>query len=338
MFRIFGVTLRCSTNAFGMIYLNENDILTAVSTEEMIDAIESVLKAYENKDFHMPRRFHLDYGPNTVLLMPCFFQDYFCTKLISLFPHNPQKNLPVLNGIVVLHDAQTGMPLALLDGPTVTAYRTAAVSSVSIRHLAPKDSNSLGIIGAGVQAFYQAWAACTAHPFSEIWIYDVQPEQTDRTIKRLHTILKHVLFFPAENVQELLKNTQVVITSTTSDEPVLPEQSELLAGKHYACIGSYKPHSRELPQAIYGLIHQITIDAEEAVEESGDIITPLEHQWIRRDQITTLGRYLLDNSRDQDREETTVFKSVGIALFDLCASKLIFENALEKGIGQKIER
>jgi len=321
-----------------MIYISKNDVLAAVSAEEMIDAIESALKLYENQDFHMPQRFHLDHGPNTILLMPCFTNDYFCTKLISLFPDNPQKNLPVLNGIVVLNDAQTGLPLALLDGPTVTAFRTAAVSAVSIRHLAPENSYSLGIIGAGVQAFYQVWVASQVKSFTEIVIYDINPNHVSSLTTRLTNRLPEVAIRQAKTIQQLLEHTQVVITATSSDEPVLPEKAELLAGKHYACIGSYKPHARELPQAIYGLIDQIYIDAKEAVEESGDIITPLENQWIRRDQIMTLGRHLLDNSKRQDREETTVFKSVGIALFDLCAAKLIYENTLEKGLGQKIDR
>jgi len=321
-----------------MIYLSKTDVLAAVSAEEMIDAIESALKAYENQDFHMPKRFHLDQDLNTLLLMPCFSKDYFCTKLISLFPDNPKKKLPVLNGIVVLNNAQTGLPLALLDGPTVTAFRTAAVSAVSIRHLARENSYSIGIIGAGVQAFYQVWLGSQVKSFSEIWIYDINPNHVSHLSTRLTDRLPGITIYQAESIQQLLENTQVVITATTSDTPVLPDEAELLAGKHYACIGSYQPHSRELPQAIYGLLHQLYIDAEEAVEESGDIITPLEHQWIRRDQIMTLGRYLLDNSRHQDRGDTTVFKSVGIALFDLCAAKLIYENALKKELGQKIER
>jgi ornithine cyclodeaminase/alanine dehydrogenase-like protein (mu-crystallin family) len=321
-----------------MIYLNQNDILAAVSAEEMIDAIESALKLYENKDFHMPQRFHLDHGPNTVLLMPCFTKDYFCTKLISLFPGNPKKNLSVLNGIVVLNDAQTGLPLALLDGPTVTAFRTAAVSAVSIRHLAPEKSTSLGIIGAGEQAFYQVWLASQVKSLTEIWIYDINPSQSSNLTSKLIHRLPEAKICQAETIGQLLEQSQVVITATTSDEPVLPKEVELLAGKHYACIGSYKPHARELPQAIYGLIDQITIDAEEAIEESGDIIIPLDKQWIRKDQIITLGRYLLDNGKRKDRAETTVFKSVGIALFDLCAAKLIYEKAVKKDFGQKIER
>lgn len=69
--------------------------------------------------------------------MPCFTRECFGTKLVTLFPRNPEKGQAVLNGIMVLNDAQTGKPAALLDGPALTALRTAAVASVSIRHLAP---------------------------------------------------------------------------------------------------------------------------------------------------------------------------------------------------------
>jgi ornithine cyclodeaminase/alanine dehydrogenase-like protein (mu-crystallin family) len=118
-------------------YLTERDILQAAPVSDVLDAIEASMRAYETKDFHMPPRLHVDYEGNTLLLMPCFTKACFGTKLVTLFPRNPEKGEAVLNGIMVLNDAQTGKPVALLDGPALTALRTAAVASVSIRHLAP---------------------------------------------------------------------------------------------------------------------------------------------------------------------------------------------------------
>ena len=320
-----------------MIYLNEWDILKAATTDEMLDAIEASLRIYEKKEFHMPQRLHVDHEDNVLLLMPCFTKDYFGTKVITLFSDNPAKNIPVLNGIMVLNDAQTGLPLALLNGPTITAVRTAAVGAVSIRHLAPDDARAVGIIGAGVQGFYQARAACSARNISDVFIYDIFPGKASALKDKLLTAITDVNVHQAARVEDLLEHTQIVITATTSMEPVLPDEEELLTGKHFVGIGSYKPDVREFPRALYGLLKTVYIDTEHALEESGDIIVPLRNGWLRRDQIMTLGRFLIDNeSGNQVRQETTFFKSVGMALFDVCASTLIYQKAIAKGLGQKI--
>ncbi len=118
---------------------------------------------------------------------------------------------------------------------------------------------------------------------------------------------------------------------------MLPDEEELLAGKHFVGIGSYKPEVREFPRALFGLLKTVYVDTEHALQESGDIIVPLRNGWLRQDQVMTLGRFLIDDkSRDRAKEETTFFKSVGMALFDVCASKLIYEKAIVKGLGQNI--
>jgi len=320
-----------------MIVLTEKDILNAASIDEILDVIETSMHLYEKKEFHMPQRLHVDHEENTLLLMPCFTKDCFGTKLVTLFPGNPEKHVPVLNGIMVLNDAQTGVPLALLNGSVLTALRTAAVGAVSIRHLAPANTHTVGIVGAGVQGFYQAWVACATRHVTDIFVYDLYPEKASALRDRLSGKVPSVKVHHAACVEDLLEKSQVVITATNSLEPVLPGKEELLAGKHFVGIGSYKPNMREFPQALFNLLETVFVDTEHALQESGDIIVPLRNNWIRHDQVMTLGRFLTENeSQDQAKGETTLFKSVGMALFDVCASKLIYERAIQKGLGQKI--
>ena len=320
-----------------MIYLTEEDILKAVSFDDLLDAIEASMYMYEKKEFHMPPRLHIDHEDNTLLLMPCFIKDYFGTKLVSLFPQNPEKNIPVLTGIMVLNDAQTGLPVALLNGPALTALRTAAVGSVSIRHLTAENTQSLGIIGAGVQGFYQAWVACSARNLKDIFVFDVNREKTTALIDKLSKVIYGVKLHEADCVEDLLEKSQVVITATTSFEPVLPNKKEMLVGKHFVGIGSYKPSIREFPEALFNLLKTVFIDTDHALEESGDLIVPLQNNWIKAEQVMTLGRFLIENKPQNDmKNETTFFKSVGMALFDVCASKLIYEKAIQKGLGQNI--
>lgn len=320
-----------------MIYLTEKDILKAVSFNDLLDAIEASMYIYEKKEFHMPQRLHIDHEENTLLLMPCFTRDCFGTKLVSLFPQNPKKNIPVLTGIMVLNDAQTGLPLALLNGPALTALRTAAVGSVSIRHLTPENTQSLGIIGAGVQGFYQAWFACSARDLKDIYVFDLYPEKTTALIEKLSKVIPNVKLHLAGCVEDLLEKSQVVITATTSFKPVLPNKKEMLVGKHFVGIGSYKPNMREFPEALFNLLKRVFIDTDHALEESGDLIVPLQNNWIKQEQVVTLGRFLIESKhKDEVKTETTLFKSVGMALFDVCASKLIYDRAIQKGLGQKI--
>ncbi|MHC4120429.1 MAG: ornithine cyclodeaminase family protein [Planctomycetota bacterium] len=322
-----------------MIYLTEEDIRSAASVEQMLDAIEESMHLYERKEFNMPQRLHVDHNDDVLLLMPCFTKDYFGTKVVTLFPGNATKDVPVLNGIVILNDAETGLPVALLDGPALTASRTAAVGAVSIRHLAPEDAHAVGIIGAGVQGFYQALAACAAGPMTDVFVHDLYPEKALALKDKLAGAIDNVTVHHVNRVEDLLEQTQVVITATTSLEPVVPDDEKLLAGKHFVGIGSYKPDVREFPRALFDLVDRVYLDTEHALDESGDVIVPLKEGWLRRDQIATLGKLLCDdNAPPRKPGETTFFKSVGMALFDVCASKLIYENAIEKGLGQRIAR
>ena len=321
-----------------MIYLNSKDILDAVNLPELLDTIEQALLLYETGDFLMPQRMHIDHQNNTLLLMPCFTKDSFATKLVTLFPENPKLNLPVLNGIVVLNDIHTGIPLAILDGPVLTALRTAAVAGVAIRHLSPPETTSYGIIGAGVQGFYQAWMAGTARQLTDIYIYDLDGNRSTAMAARLSKHLPKLAIHPVGNVNELIEACQTITTATTAHTPVLPDDRTLLQGKHFSAIGSYQPHVREIPQSLYELINTLYIDTNDAIAESGDIIHPLQKGWITNDKILTLGHYLnRQKTRSTSRDETTFFKSVGMALFDVTAAKLIYDQATKKSLGREMD-
>ena len=136
----------------------------------------------------------------------------------------------------------------------------------------------------------------------------------------------------------LLEAAETVITATTSSEPVLPNEEGLLRGRHFVGIGSFKPTMREFPEALFHLVSRVFVDTEHASVESGDLAVPLREGWIQRERVVPLGRLLTGAETFADlHRETTLFKSVGMALFDLCAAGLIYRKALVKGLGQRIE-
>jgi ornithine cyclodeaminase len=321
-----------------MLCLSEKDILHAASLDDFVNSAESAMVLYERGAFYMPDRAHVDFKGNTLLLMPCFTEESLSTKLVTLFPENAQNDLPILYGIVVLNDGRTGEPLAILNGSVLTAVRTGAVSSVSIRHLTPETVQTLGIVGAGVQGEYQVRVACSQRNFSDIFIYDILFKKAANLAERLREEMPGTLVHPVESVEKLVEASQVVITATTSNEPVLPDNADLFKGKHIVGIGSYKPDMKEFSQALYKVTKRIYIDTEYAVEESGDLVVPLQNNWIQRNQILTLGKYIIGEKKEPlERGETTVFKSVGMALFDLVVSEFIYKMALEKGLGEQID-
>src|SRR5690625_14872 len=141
-----------------MLFLNEKDILEAVTMVDVIDAIDEAYKIYEEQQFNMPVRTQVKETENTLILMPCITDNVIGTKLVTSFPRNTDH--PTLHGLIILNCSETGEMKALLDGSFLTGFRTGAIGGSAIRHLAAKGATKLAIIGTGVQGFYQAIAAC----------------------------------------------------------------------------------------------------------------------------------------------------------------------------------
>lgn len=320
-----------------MLYLNKESIHQAVSREELLGEVEQALCVQETGGFTMPPRVHLDSGENALLLMPCLTESFYGTKLVTVFPGNAKRNLPSVDAVMVLNSAETGQTLAILDGQALTALRTGAVGGVGIRLLCPPDTERLGIVGTGVQGFNQALFAASARPLKEIQLFGRRFAGVATLVEKLSVELPDIRVRAATTIENLLESSQAIITATSSSEPVLPDNAELLRGKHFVGIGSYKPSMREFPEALFRLANRVFVDTLHATEESGDLAVPLAEGWISRDQVSPLGQLLMgERSGAGFPGETTVFKSVGMALLDVCIAGLIYAKALEKGLGQKL--
>ncbi len=138
----------------------------------------------------------------------------------------------------------------------------------------------------------------------------------------------------ALDTRELVSNSEIIITATPSTVPVLPDDPNLLKGKHYIAIGSYKYEMREIPKALYGVLDNLYMDTELAAKESGDLIVPVEEGWFDRERMEVFGKvYGSIKGSDLTRISTTLYKSVGMALFDLIVAEEIYKSALRKGLG-----
>nr|WP_321409959.1 ornithine cyclodeaminase family protein [uncultured Carboxylicivirga sp.] len=313
-----------------MKILSGEIIESAAEPHLWIDVMEVALQALKDADYKTPDRMHVSMDANTLLIMPSVGPDLFSTKLVSVFPSNIKQ--PAIQGTLILNDGATGEALAVFNGAKITAMRTAAVACVGIRHLSDPMSQYLGIIGAGVQGQHLAWLATHERDLERIYFYDPSHQKVVEFMQFMHKHAPHVEVAPCEDEQQVITNSEIVCTATTSKLPVIPNLEDLLLGKTFISIGSYKPDMREVPESVYRLIDTVWIDSELARLESGDLIHPIENEWIKPTQIKHLST-LIQQPNELGFRETRLFKSVGNGIFDLFAAKLVYQKAMEKKLG-----
>jgi len=300
-----------------------------------IDAMEVALQTNMDSDYQTPDRMHVEMGENTLLLMPSIGPDLFSTKLVTVFPSNTAKGQPAIQGSLLLNDGATGEALALLNGAKLTAMRTAAIACVGIRHLSDPMSQYLGVIGAGEQGRHIAWMASHERDLERVYFYDPSHQKVMEFMQFMHKHCPDVEVAPCEDEQQVITNSEIICTATTSKLPVVPNLEDLLLGKTFIGIGSYKPDMQEFPESLYRLIDTVWIDAERGKLESGDLIEPIENNWIKPERIRHISN-LIQQPNELGFKETRLFKSVGHGVFDLFAAKLVYQMSVEKGLGTEI--
>lgn len=316
-----------------MIFLGKEEIEKLVDPQEMMDQIEEAYRIFGADAYYMPPRPVIEHENKTLIYMPCYTKDVIGTKMLTIFPENANLGLPSIDGLVILNDQVTGAPLAVLDGQSVTAWRTGAVGGVGMRHLSRKDAHTVGIVGAGMQGFYQAVYACAARDIKTVYIWNRTARDLTDYVQRLKKTIDNpaVEVVQCKTVEELVKASDIICTTTSSKTPVLPDDKALLEGKCIIAIGSYTPEMREIPDAIWDLVDNVYIELPYACEESGDLSTPLSEGRLTMDKVVLMDKFLAsDADEDEIAKKTTYFKSVGMGLFDVCVAQKLLEKAKER--------
>ena len=318
-----------------MLILNKSEIENLLSPKEVMKAIEKAFTLFHTNSFHMPDRMHAHQNDNTLLLMPCFTQNYFGTKLVSVNSNNPTIGKPSIYGTMVLNDGKSGEPLALLNGAALTAIRTGAVGGIGIKYISAENSSKLGIIGTGIQGFTQAIFASSVRQINEITVFDLDAVKVNEFIANLRQSLPDIQIKSAKSSEELVLNSEIIICTTSSKMPVIPNNKELLSGKTFIGIGSYKPDMREFPDELFPLLDKVWVDTPFASKESGDLAIPLSKNILKEEQIHPISNLIV--AKKKDNSETTFFKSVGMALFDVVVAEYMYQKAIQENIGTQVE-
>jgi ornithine cyclodeaminase/alanine dehydrogenase-like protein (mu-crystallin family) len=319
-----------------LLALSDRDVAQLLPPRDLVPAIEAAAREYEERSVVVPSRLHLEWNGNTLLAMPAATSAALGTKLVAVVPGNSNRGLPVTSGVMILNDAQTGLPVALLNAAELTARRTGAVGALGTRYMTPEDLDTVGIIGTGAQGAWQAIFTCCVRPIREVLYLarSARGEERFRAAVREHA--PGVKITPCESPRELLAQARLIITATPSQRPVLPDDPKLLADRHFIAVGSFSPSMQELPDSVYRLAGALAIDSEAARHEVGDVIGPVARGILNSTDVYFIGQ-LLSGRRSLERRGVTVYKTAGMALYDLVAAQLAYGAARQRGLGRELE-
>lgn len=321
-----------------MLYLNGNEIMQAITLDEVMKAVADAYILFDKGTCYIPDRAFYAHGGNKMIYMPCFAPDALITKILSFFPENYKKGKPTLDGVVLWKDPDSGEILSIMDAKKITALRTAAAGGLAVRYLSNPDSKTLGIVGTGMQGLHLAMFASTVRKIEHIYLYDTYRKEADSFANELEAMLgRRIPCTLCKDASELLKNSEIVITATTSPQPVLPDDASLLADKCFVGVGSYSPSMREYPAAIWSVVDTVYVDLEYAMEESGDLSQPMQEGLIGQERVKKISTILDGPVLPSAKGKSNFFKTVGMSLVDLTTAAAIYKNARAKGIGQTVQ-
>lgn len=312
----------------------------------MEEAIAAVAEGYRQLALGhvtMPQRVATTVEPHNGvhLSMPAFVDGEeggtLAIKIVTVFSDNPARfGEPTIQGVVLLHDARTGRPLALMDAEHLTAMRTGAASGVATRALSREDARHALILGSGVQAVTQLLAICSVRPIERAAVYSLNVEGDLAFAQRMSARLG----IPVQRAPDLAASVaaaDVICTATNSNSPLF-DGAWLPPGVHINGIGSYTRTMRELDTATI-VRSRLFVDGRTAAQtEAGDVLIPIAEGAITEAHVLgEIGAVLLGQVAGRTSpQEITVFKSVGMAVQDAMVAPLVYRRALEAGLGQRV--
>ena len=303
----------------------------------MTKAIEAMRHAYgqlsANKAIAPPRQ-HISSEKGITLIMPAYLpeRNEFGIKVVSVYDENPSHNLPRITATVLVLDPTTGIPLAFMDGSSLTAIRTGAGGGLAAELLARKDAKIVGLFGAGVQARAQLQAVMAVRDITHVNLIS----RTQESAQQLATEISEWNNPPKVNListpKEVVEDADIVICATTSGTPLF-DGNDLTAGTHITAVGTFVPEKREVDTTTIRRANRIVVDSrEDCLEEAGDLIIPNAEADAEIGEIVNGDK----PGRESDNE-ITFFKSVGVAVQDAVSAAIVLKEAEEKGLGTIVE-
>jgi ornithine cyclodeaminase len=327
-----------------VLIVNQREVAELLPMPACIEAMAAALVALAQGEAAMPLR-QIVWRPDrtgALGLMPSRLEreggpGSLGAKIVTFFPKNEGTELDSHQGAVLLFEAERGRLLAVIDATSVTAIRTAAVSAVATRALARPDAKDLALVGSGVQARTHIEAIRAVRPLARVRVASLTPERAQAFARRESERLRLAVTACA-SVREAVEGADIVCTVTSSRVPVV-EGAWLAPGAHVNAVGSSVAAARELDTAAVVRARLFVDRRESALAEAGDFLIARNEGAVTDAHIQAeLGEVLTGAHPGRTaRDEITLFKSVGLAVEDLAAARLIEASALAAGAGTLVE-
>ena len=315
------------------LWLSESDVCAALPMGELIDAMQSALIAFSAGRVVQPVRTAVEFRPGSFFgLMPALDPDgpMLGAKLVTVIPDNLPLGLPSHQAAIVLFDPVSGALLAVTDGRYITEARTAAVSAVSVRHMARADSGVLAILGSGVQAHSHMEALPLVRKFREIRVWSPNAE-------RLRRFTAHWKVAAAASAEQAVRGADIVVLATSSTTPVI-DAAWVAPGAHIVAVGACRPSHREIDPLLVARSLLVVDSRAAAMQEAGDLLLAIQEGTCTADHIhAELGEVAAGvKPGRQSADQVTLFKSLGLAIEDVVSAGLAYRRALAGGRGIQV--
>lgn len=324
-----------------ILVLNSTQIRELLPMRDCIDLMADALAALARGEVYQPLRTIVrpPQARGLLGLMPAYRSGEHGAlglKAICVFPENPKHGKDAHQGAVLLFSRDTGEPLALMNASEITAIRTAAVSAVATRFLAREDAQRLAIVGAGVQARTHLAAIALARTIKHVRVVARTFEHAVKLAQEEQSSYP----FPIEPVhtnEEAVRDADVVVTATSSFEPVI-NKDWIAPGVHINAIGTHSPSSREIDSATMAAARIFVDRRESALNESGDYLLAAKEGMVTPENIVAeIGELLIGTKPGRTTlDEITLFKSLGLAIEDVACADYLYRKALSEDVGTNV--
>jgi ornithine cyclodeaminase/alanine dehydrogenase-like protein (mu-crystallin family) len=297
------------------LHLDEEQVRKHLRMEELIPAMEKALIDFSAGKVTQPVRSVITVDPPGGFfgMMPARTPEGLGIKLVTFYPKNAERGIPTHMATIFLADPETGAPLAVMGGTLITEMRTAAISAAATKLLASPDAKILAILGSGVQARSHVEALRLVRQFEEIRVWSPTKAHAEKFANQIGA--------KAMSAEDAVRGADVVVTATSSKTPVL-RGTWLKVGCHVNAVGACRPDWRELDDE--AMREVVFVDSREAaMKESGDVILSGAKIYAE------LGEALAGKVPSR-ANETTIFKSLGMAVEDVAAAMLVYRSATNK--------
>jgi alanine dehydrogenase len=303
------------------LVLDKKTVDSMLSMSATITATERAFREWTEGKGTMPAKAYLTLKEGDFRAMPAALPGGAGVKWVNVHPKNPSRGLPTVMAILIYNDPDTGYPLAVMDATSITAYRTGATAAIASKYLARPGARTIGLIGAGRQAYTQVMAHAELFAFDLIRIYDVDSAAANRLAISLPQFKTKV-----SSLAEAA-SSDIICTVTPARAPVVKKQY-IHPGVHINAIGADAEGKEELePDILKGAV--VVVDDLRQASKSGEINVPIaKGLYAASDVYTTLGEIIAGHKPGRtDPDAVTIFDSTGVAIEDIAIARMIYEQA-----------